>query len=82
MYSLIKQIFIEDLMCAGYIGRFWGYSGGTNRHSLCLHGGKETRRKYTKIQIFKGTCLWVGLRVILMFLLIPLYIFYNYIMLS
>lgn len=26
MYSLIQQTFTEDLLCAGYSGRFWGYS--------------------------------------------------------
>lgn len=30
-------------------------------------GGKETGRKYTKIQIIKGTYVWEGLRVILIF---------------
>lgn len=82
MYSLIQQIFIEDLIRAGNSNRFWECSSGPNRYSFCPYGGKETGRKYTKIQIIKGTYVWVGLRVILIFLLIPLYIFCNYIMLS
>ena len=39
-------------------------------------------RKYIKIQILKGTYVWLGLRVMFMFLLSLLYIFYNYIMLQ
>ena len=48
--------------------------------SLCLQRGEETRRKYTKIQILKGTYVWLRLSVILMFLLRFPYMFYNYIM--
>lgn len=57
MYSLIQHIFIEDLICVEYNDGFWEYSSGPNRHSLCPCGKKETGRKYTKIQIIKGTYL-------------------------
>lgn len=55
MYSLFQQIFIEDIICAGNSDRFWNYTSGPNKYNFCLYGGKESGRKYTKIQIIKGT---------------------------